>query len=505
MQPRSGSRAGARGWAVRAILLAAGALAGRADASSAQAAEPPPAESLAGKWYGEVGPPTDRVGLGLELASGADGRLAARVVQPVMNYFGVELPSGVRREGERLVLADLGLELALRGERLVGTLAPGFDVALDRVERLPEPAPIPDVPSGPEPRWVTKLGGAIYAAPAVLESEDGAVLYVGTTGGTFNAVRASDGGLLWVFAAGRPIFGEALVTQAALYFACDNGWLFKLERATGKELWRLELGDAAVSRVLPHPEHFGWDLQGPRPALADGTVFVGSGDGSLHAVDAKSGARRWRFASGARIRTGALVDGPRVVVGSYDGNVYALERATGRELWRRATGGPIDTAPVAAAGRVIVGNRGPGLAALDAQTGEPAWLAPFWGSWVESTPVLAEGLLYVGASDLRRVSALDPQDGRVIWRSDVYGWTWGTPLVTAERVYVGAAGGSPYFLEHAASLTALERATGAIVWRRPWPEVLGAHQWGLASSPVLAGDLLVVASLEGALFAFALE
>jgi len=27
----------------------------------------------------------------------------------------------------------------------------------------------------------------------------------------------------------------------------------KLERATGKEIWRYELGDARVERVLPHP------------------------------------------------------------------------------------------------------------------------------------------------------------------------------------------------------------------------------------------------------------
>ena len=68
-------------------------------------------------------------------------------------------------------------------------------------------------------------------------------------------------------------------------------------------------------------------------------------------------------------------------------------------------------------------------------------------------------MLYIGASDLRRVSAIDIRDGNVLWRTDVFGWTWGTPLVTADRIYVGAAGGKPYFIDHVASFTVLDRKT----------------------------------------------
>ncbi len=252
----------------------------------------------------------------------------------------------------------------------------------------------------------------------------------------------------------------------------------------------------------PHPQAFEWDWQGATPVVADGVVYVGAGDGGFHAVDVATGTARWRFATGGRIRNGAAIDGARVVVGSADHFVYALDRATGREIWKYDTQAEVDATPVVDDGKVLIGNRGPGLYALVAATGELVWRTFFWGSWVESTPVVADGTIYIGASDLRRVSAIDPADGRVLWRSDVRGWTWGTPLVDGDRIYAGAAGGKPYAFHHVASLTALDRATGVALWRWPLDEVSGAHQWGVAGSPALAGDTLVITTIEGSVYGF---
>jgi outer membrane protein assembly factor BamB len=92
----------------------------------------------------------------------------------------------------------------------------------------------------------------------------------------------------------------------------------------------------------------------------------------------------------------------------------------------------------------------------------------------------------------------------VRWRTDVHGWTWGTPAIDGDRLYAGVAGGTPYVIRHVASLTALDRGSGAVLWRYPLPEIAGAHQWGIAGSPVLAGRTLVVATIEGSLYGFPL-
>jgi len=456
------------------------------------------ADPVEGCWLGSAGSPRETVAVGLQFRRDAAGELKARITQPVINYFDLELPGIVRRADERVWLPEFGLELRLVDGRLEGSFpGPDSPVRLERVAPLPAEAAPPDVPSGPGPRWQTRLGGPVWASPAVADG----VAYVGTTGGVFNALATDDGRYLWTFRAGRPIFGEALVVADAVYFVCDNGYLFKLRRSDGAELWRYDLGDARVERILAHPQVFDWDWQAPRPVLADGLLYVGSGDGSLHAVEATSGTRRWRFATDGKLRHGAAVAGAQVFVGSADGHVYALDRQDGRELWRHDTGAAVDATPVVHEGRVLVGNRGVGLLALDERSGEQRWRTGFWGSWVESTPVVVDGVLYVGASDLRRVSAIDPADGRVLWRSDVFGWTWGTPLVLPDRLVVGAAGGTPYLLHHQASLSTLDRQTGRILQRWPLPDG-GGHQWGIAGSPALSGDTIVVATIEGSLLGF---
>ena len=141
-----------------------------------------------------------------------------------------------------------------------------------------------------------------------------------------------------------------------------------------------------MSRIPGHPAVHDWDWQAPKPVIAGGVVYVGAGDGSVHAVDATSGVARWRASLEGRVRTTAAVDASRVIVASTSGVVHALDRATGKALWTHDTGAHIDTAPVLFDGNVVVGNRGFGLTALKADTGERVWRTYFWGSWVESTP-----------------------------------------------------------------------------------------------------------------------
>jgi len=296
--------------------------------------------------------------------------------------------------------------------------------------------------------------------------------------------------------------GEALATDAHVYFVCDSGFLYKLDRKTGKEAWRYDLGDAQSPRVLRHPAVYEYDSSAPRPVLAASTIYVGSGDGGFHAVDAESGKRVWRVAAKDRIRGTALVDGERVIFGSFDGVVYAIDRTSGREAWRKDLRGPVTTTPALIDGKLVVGNRNSVLYALSPATGEVIWRAPFWGSWVESEPVACGGLFCIGASDLRRVTMFDPKDGRVVWRTDVFGWSWGRPAISEKLVFAGAAGGTPYLIRHVGGLAALDRETGRIAWRWPIAEPPGELTYGFAASPAIDGKTLVIGGIDGTLYAF---
>lgn len=479
------------------------------------AAPVPPGDPIEGKWYGTAGPPQDRVELGFEIKRDEKGVLKAYHYIPVNNLYGVEI-SDVVKDGDtyRLPSYLTSFRFTTDQDHVEGTfmhyprkgsfLDYGAPLAMKRVEQLPAEVPVPDFPPGPGPRWRAQLGGGIYAPVAV---RDG-VAYIGTTSGVFNAINVRDGSFAWAVPVGRGVFGEALVTEDAVYFTCDNGYLFKLARADGKEIWKYDLGGERVPRVLMHPTvndvQF-WDHRSPKPALADGVLYVGSADGSFHAVKADTGERVWRVETKARIRSDALIDGPRVVFGNFRGQLFALDRATGQEVWKLESYAPIIAAPSLIGDRIVFANRGGFVAALDRATGETVWRTVLWGSAADSTAVPFGDFFYIGASDLRRITCYDPRDYRVVWRTDIHGIAWGRPAVTDRIVFASAGGYVPYQMRHLGGLNALDRATGKILWRWTAPHGPDLYESGFAAGPTVTGNLVLVGSMNGVLYAFPVE
>ncbi|HMI57341.1 MAG TPA: PQQ-binding-like beta-propeller repeat protein, partial [Gemmatimonadaceae bacterium] len=389
-------------------------------------------DPIEGRWWGKSGSPLDVIDVGFEFKRDSAGDLRAYLYQPTLNFYGWMLPGIVRRTDSTYEVAEYLLKLALHDGKLEGTYhslkAP---ITLARVRTLPHEVSIPKLPTGPGPKWSTKLGAPIYASSAI---RDG-VAYVGTTGGMFFAIDIANGKTRWAFAPGRAIYAQATATDSAVFLSCENGYLYKLDRATGKELWHYDLGDERTSRITPYnpdidprfsfnSELDSFDYRSSRPILADDVIYVGAGDGGLHAIDARTGTRKWRFQAKRAIRGDVLIDGDRVVFGSWGGELDAVDRATGKELWKRETYGNINNTPALIDGNIIIGNRGGLLVALNPTAGKTVWRMNFWGSSVESDAIGADTLFYIGSSDLRRVSLIDARDSRVIWRSDVYGWAW---------------------------------------------------------------------------------
>lgn len=57
------------------------------------------------------------------------------------------------------------------------------------------------------------------------------------------------------------------------------------------------------------------------PAVVDGVVYVGSGDGNVYALNASSGVKLWNYNIGSAFSSPAVVNGV-VYIGSWDGNIY---------------------------------------------------------------------------------------------------------------------------------------------------------------------------------------
>lgn len=158
------------------------------------------------------------------------------------------------------------------------------------------------------------------------------------------------------------------------------------------ELWRFSTDDYSI--------HDG--VLASSPAVVDGIVYIGGGDGNLYALDAGTGRDRWSTTLGAFNLSSApaVVDGT-VYVGSEDNHFYALDAATGQAHWSFDAGGDVPSAPTVANGIVYVGSRDEknrpygNLYALDAATGQGLW-SIHTDAYVCSSPAVLDGVVYIG-------------------------------------------------------------------------------------------------------------
>lgn len=113
----------------------------------------------------------------------------------------------------------------------------------------------------------------------------------------------------------------------------------KLFISTARGLYALDAGSGAVAWVYPTEVPLGHS-----PTYANGRVYVGSYDRTIHAIDATTGRRvtGWvPYVALAGFETNPLVVGGRVYAGNRDGYFYCLDATTGALIWRFKTGAPI--------------------------------------------------------------------------------------------------------------------------------------------------------------------
>lgn len=466
-------------------------------------AQPAP-DPIEGTWTGTITAPQGEVAeIGLEFFRSPKGTLIFRLNFPAMFTYGAPFGIPVEADGHGgyAITPAFAIRLQRDGDRLAGTFGTGrLPLTLTRGGVFSPKPPPPSHPSAPAELWHYDLGAGTWAPPVA----DDNTIYVGTGKGTFHAVRTTDGTARWVWSGAHAIDGAAVVAGETVFVVDTKSNLIALGRTDGALRWRFALHDEVIAGK-PAPDNPTFNHRAPTPLVLDGVVYCGSSDGGLYAVDAATGQKLWRHDAKAPVFSGIGRHGDDTLMfGAMDGSVVLLDRRTQRETLRVKTGGGVVTTPVIAGSRLVVGSRDYLLYGFDPVTGEAAWKYSYWFSWIESTPVLRDGLLYVGASDYSRVTALDPATGRAVWSTPVHGMNWGSPLVTADRVFTGTAAQNlpGTVIDHAGGLVALDRKTGAVLWRLATPKPPANSFGGYAGSLTLAGDKVIAAGFDGQLVAY---
>lgn len=274
---------------------------------------------------------------------------------------------------------------------------------------------------------------------------------------------SDDPSLAWTFETGDDIWGSPVVTDGSVYIGSADGYLYALNANTGEEKWRFQT------------EH---RVEGS-PAVEDGTVYVGSYDQSVYALESATGEIRWEYQSNGLIRGSPTVTEQAVYIGvgchnlacgryatddSETGWIYSLDPKTGEPNWRYEVEGEVVSTPAVNDETVYVGSSDGYLYAIDSSTGESQWTYET-DEWIWSSPAVAFGTVYFGDFD-GNVIAVDESSGEEQWTLNTYGaYLSSSPAVDDDTVYIGVVPANyPQGVRSDAELVAIDRRSGEERW-----------------------------------------
>jgi outer membrane protein assembly factor BamB len=225
------------------------------------------------------------------------------------------------------------------------------------------------------------------------------------------------------------------------------------------------------------------------PAVGGGAAYLLAGDG-LYALAAADGAIKWHL---PKIQGGAsgglLLDGDTVYVASesldLDAGVAAYSTADGTKRWLTKFNNGPSGAPVLANGTLYVASAG-AVRALAASNGKPLWTTLYAPQGTKSSPVVADGLVYIGAED-NALHVLDAASGAPLWRYTAGGQIGGN---------VAVGGGAVFFTAEDGYFYAVDLATRAP--RRPAVKIGYLED----STPLVNESFVYIGSKKGFLNAF---
>jgi outer membrane protein assembly factor BamB len=308
-------------------------------------------------------------------------------------------------------------------------------------------------------KWTVKTGGPIVASPVLADG----VVYIGSLDGYLYALNEQDGKEKWKIRSRMPIASSAAVSGDTVYFVSSSGGLNAIDAATGKLKWtfatetehRFEAknlhGLLSAGETIPDA----WDTYISSPAVFNGKVYFGSGDGNVYAVDAQSGSLAWKFATKDVVHASPAIAYNTVFIGSWDSNLYALDAETGQEKWAFKAGEDpaihnqvgFQSSAAVADGVVYVGCRDGHLYAIDASTGRKRWDYSTSKSWVNSTPAVRDGVVYAATSDSSRFFALDAKTGRLRFNVSAHAFVFSSPALAGDAAYIGNHSGYVYAVD----------------------------------------------------------
>ena len=341
-------------------------------------------------------------------------------------------------------------------------------------------------------RWEVDLPGVAMGTPAVV----GDLIFVSTDGGEIVALEAGSGDTKWKRDIGSPSDSAPAVAGDLVYVGTRDHRVLALNGESGLPVWERDVGNIVLGS----------------PIVSNGTLYIGSTNGKLEAMDAATGAMRWSAEANGWVVSHPVTDGSVVAAASLGERFITADPETGRRLLVFYSGTPVAGGPIMADGRAFfVTNRG-GVWAVDPsaisrpfsrfayvakfnffawrlrsdpprQTGA-LWVASAGGK-VKYSPAYSKGSLLV-VNESGQVTAFNEADGSTRWETQLGGEIVADPVVAGDTLVLGTVDGA---------LHGLDVETGSLEWTHDQ----GNHP--MSAAPSVSGGTLFVPTVDGKLTA----
>lgn len=254
------------------------------------------------------------------------------------------------------------------------------------------------------------------------------------------------------------------------------------EKFTPVETWSADLGNG-----------IGKFYSKLKPAISYGKVFVASRQGVVAAFEQSTGDKVWSkdyatydeegLTSGirklwsngvsAKISGGLAVAYETVFFGTENGEVFALDVNTGEEKWSTIVKGEILASPAIDAGIVLISTGSGYLIALNASDGEEIWTSesdvPPLSLRGVSSPAAVNGGAIIGTATGKLVVNI-LETGQTAWEQVISSATGVTELerivdIDSEPL---VSGGNVYVITYDGSIAAVELRSGRVIWKREY-------------------------------------
>jgi outer membrane protein assembly factor BamB len=201
---------------------------------------------------------------------------------------------------------------------------------------------------------------------------------------------------------------------------------YSTENVTGLEKWRFRCYGVDDGIVIDN----------------DGVIYFGNKNYNIYAIY-PNGTKKWKYQTDGRVTSSpALAEDGTLYVGSWDWKLYALNSTTGGIKWKISLGDVTTGSPVIGEdGTIYVGIMGPGqdkgrIWAIN-PNGTKQWYYDT-GYWITGGPAIGDdGTIYCGSGDTY-FYALNP-NGTLKWRFKTGHYIKGTPSIAEDgTVYIGS-------------------------------------------------------------------